>query len=105
GRRPRPACRRARSSFGGLAAERVVLALHRVEVARHHLLDQLRERRGVPPAELVARLRRVAEQELDLGRAEVTPVDLDQHLAALRVDALLVDARAAPGDRAPGLGE
>src|SRR6202046_358424 len=41
-----------------------------IEIARHHLLDQLGEGRLRLPSELLARLAGIADQQIDLGRAE-----------------------------------
>ena len=59
----------------------------------------------VLPAELRVRLGRIAEQELDLGRAEIARIDLDQHAAGAGLDALLVDALAVPFDPLADVGE
>ena len=50
-------------------------------------------------------LGRVAQQVVDLERAEVARVDLDQQLAGAAVDALLVQALALPDELAADLGE
>src|SRR5580704_19532379 len=75
-----------------------MLVTHRHEVGIDHLLDQLRERDLVAPAELLTGLRRVADQGFDLGRTEIARVDLDQHLPGAGLDAALFGARARPGD-------
>src|SRR5438552_16680977 len=41
------------------------------QIARHHFLDQLRERGPGFPAELLARLAGIADQEIDLGGTEI----------------------------------
>src|SRR5690606_20087152 len=55
----------------------------------------------VAPAEIGARLRRIAEQDVDLGRTEIRWIDRDQYVAGAPAIALLVDAPAVPGDRPP----
>jgi hypothetical protein len=51
------------------------------------------------PAEPLLRLGRVAHQESDLGRTEVTSVDRNQHLARPSFNPFFVDARTMPFDR------
>src|SRR5665213_303752 len=70
------------------------------QIAVHHLLDQLGERRFRLPAELGARLAGVADQKIDLGGAEIDGIDPHQRLAGFPVDAGLIDALAAPFDAA-----
>ena len=83
----------------------LVLAGDLLEVGRDHLLDQIGEGRARAPAQTLARLARVAQQVVDLERAEVARVDLDQDLAGAAVEPLLLDALAPPDDLAAGLGE
>src|SRR5512145_526187 len=87
------------------AAIGLVLQFHLLQILGDHLAHQGIERRRVPPAEFVLRLARIALQVIDLGRAKVTRVDLDQGRAVLGIDAFLLDPLAAPGERAPGRGE
>src|SRR4029078_5132979 len=70
------------------------------QIARDHLLDELGERRLRLPAELLARLAGVADQEVDFGRAEIDGIDPNQGLAGLPVDAVFIAALAAPFDAA-----
>src|SRR5258708_27745308 len=77
----------------------------RDDVAVHHVLDELVEARLVAPTELHPRLARIAEQGIDLGRPEITRVDLDQHLAGRLLDALLCDAAPLPDDVPADMGE
>src|SRR5258708_39805818 len=70
------------------------------EIARHHFLDELRKARLRLPAELLARLAGVADQEVDFGRAEIYGIDANHRLAGFLVDAGLLDALAAPFDAA-----
>ena len=58
-RRRRRACRRDRSSSGVLRDRRVP---HHVQVGHDHLAGELAHRGFVPPAELLVRLRRIADQ-------------------------------------------
>src|SRR5262249_11001815 len=68
-------------------------------------LHQLRECSLRLPTELLPRLAGVADQEVDLGRAEIARIDPYHDLAALAVDAGLLDALAAPLDAAADLGK
>src|SRR5512138_497617 len=88
------------------------IAARREVVGLDHLLDQLAQRRAWRPAELLARLRRIAEQRLDLGGPVVTRVDAHDDVARLAPAADLaldrVDrddarrlARALPVEREP----
>src|ERR1700722_18342279 len=76
-----------------------------IEIAGHHLLDQLGERRFRPPAELLTRLAGVADQLIDLGGAEIDRIDANQRLAGFAIDAGFLDALAAPLDGAADFGE
>src|SRR3984885_12240796 len=76
-----------------------------IEIARDHFPDQLRKRRFRLPAELVARLGGIADQQIDFGRTEIGRIDPNQRLAGRRVDAGLIDALAAPRDAAADFGE
>src|ERR1700744_4801332 len=51
------------------------------EVARGHFLYEFDERRFRFPAELCTRLGSVANQQIDLGRAEIHRIDPNQSLA------------------------
>src|SRR6202158_5849111 len=62
------------------------------KIARHHLLDELSERRRRLPAELFARLAGVADQEIDFGRTEILGIDADDGLAGFLVDTGFLDA-------------
>src|ERR1700736_837421 len=75
------------------------------KIARHHFLDELRKRRLRLPAELLARLARVADQEIDFGETEIGRVDANDGLAGFPVDPGLLDAFAAPFDAAADLRE
>src|SRR5579871_4468196 len=75
------------------------------KVAGHHFLDQLRKARLRLPAELLPRLAGIADQEIDLGGAEIDGIDPHHGLAGLLVDAGLLDALAAPFDAAADLGK
>src|SRR5260370_29119610 len=57
------------------------------KIARHHFLDQLCETRLRLPAELLARLAGVADQQIDFGGAEIGRVDANHGLAGFAVDA------------------
>ena len=60
-----------------------------LEVCLDHLAHQLVEAGLRPPAQLRPAPSCVAQQRLDLGRAEVARVHLHEHAAAAAVDALL----------------
>ena len=62
------------------APERGLLALGQRQVGADHLGDQVGERRLRRPIQLLARLARVADERVDLGRAEVDRVDADDRL-------------------------
>src|SRR5260221_6443127 len=69
-----------------------------LEVARHHFRDHVLEARRMRPAELLLGLARVAEEEVDLGRSEITRVDADQCLSRRAVHPHLFASRALPGE-------
>src|SRR5712692_4607779 len=79
-----------------------LVALGGFEVLAHHLGDELLEAYLRRPAELRARLARIAEERLDFGRPEVARIDRHD-AAARRVVALLAHAPAAPLERQPDL--
>src|SRR5438045_326467 len=68
------------------------------KIARHHFLDELREARLRLPAELLARLAGIADQEIDFGRTEIRRIDANDRFAGLPVDAGFRHALAAPLD-------
>src|SRR4051794_22859342 len=68
------------------------------KIARHHFLDELREARLRLPAELLARLAGIADQEVDFGRTEIRRIDANDRFAGLPVDAGFRHALAAPRD-------
>src|ERR1700758_1533879 len=76
-----------------------------LEIARHHLLDQLGKAALRLPAEFLARLAGVADQEVNLGRAEICRIDTHHGLAGLAIGAGLLDPLAAPLNTAADLGE
>src|SRR6266481_620390 len=75
------------------------------KIARHHFLDELRERRLWLPAELLPRFAGVADQKIDFGRAEIDGIDANDGLAGFPVDAGFLDTLAAPLDAAGNLRE
>src|SRR5580704_1118857 len=87
------------------AAMALLLEPNRLEVGFHHVLHQLPERHAMPPAELIVRLARVADQSLDFGRPEIARIDLDEHMAGFLIQSLLIDALAFPDDGAADAGE
>src|SRR3974390_2218824 len=86
------------SIFSAIAVTPVALLLHLVAVCRHHVAHQLAKAGAVPPAELGVRLGRIAEQEIDLGRAKIPWVDLDQDITGFRIHTFFVPALAPPLD-------
>ena len=48
-----------------------------VKIGGHHFGDQLLKRNLVLPSELAARLGRIAKQDVDLGRAEISRINAD----------------------------
>src|SRR5262249_20209590 len=74
------------------------LALGDLQIARHHFLYELGKARLRLPAELLARLAGVADQQIDLRWTEIDRVDAHQGLARLPVDAGFLDPLAAPLD-------
>src|SRR5262245_8207257 len=67
----------------------------RNHVRLHHLCYQLVKTRFVSPAELGARLTRIAKERIDFGRSEIAGVHLDQDLSRRFVDTFLLDAASA----------
>src|SRR3979411_654768 len=57
------------------------------KIARHHFLDEAREARLRLPAELLARLAGVADQQIDFGGTEIRGIDANDRFAAFPVDA------------------
>ena len=56
----------------------------------------------MPPAEFSTSLGGVAEENIDLGRSEVTLVDFDEHAPARLVDPLLGGSLSRPSDPMSG---
>src|SRR5580700_5415383 len=79
---------------GGSVAVAMALLLEpdRIEIGLDHVLHQLVERHAMPPAELVVRLARIADQGLDFGRTKVARIDLNEHLAGFLIQSFLVSA-------------
>src|SRR5690606_26704514 len=90
-----PTLRRSRPA---LFVETAVIRLARddAKIALDHILDKNIERGARLPAEHLLGLRCIADQEIDLSRAEIARIDLDQHFTRLGVQANLVDPLAAP---------
>src|SRR3984893_1500636 len=76
----------------------LLLQPHLLAVAVDHRLDEVLKARLVTPAKLLVRLAGIAEQKIDLGRAEIARINFDQDFSGLGVDPGLLDAGAAPGD-------
>src|SRR3954465_5754416 len=75
------------------------------EIAGHHLAHELRKAGLRLPAEFLAHLAGVADQEFDFGGPEIGRVDSDHGLAGLAVDPGFFNALAAPFDRAANFRE
>src|SRR5262245_11296226 len=75
-----------------------VLALYFTDIGLDHFGHELIEADGVLPAELLSRLSRISDEQVDFGWPEITRVNADQHATGLGIDTLLVDAFAPPGD-------
>ena len=76
------------------------LELHRFAVSSDHFFDEIMESRFVRPTEFFMRLGWVANQQIDLGRAEIPRINLDENIAGIFIAADLVDGRAFPGNLA-----
>ncbi|MHB8999554.1 MAG: hypothetical protein ACYC9N_08610, partial [Thermoanaerobaculia bacterium] len=61
-----------------------------------HQLRQLPERHPRRPPQHPLRLRRIAQQQLHLGGTQIPRIDLHERAPALRVDAVLLQARPLP---------
>src|ERR1700757_3017372 len=72
------------------AAMALPLEPDRIEVGLDHVLHQLVERHAMPPAQLIMRLARVADQSLDFGRTKVARIDRDEHMAGFLIKPLLI---------------
>jgi len=59
----------------------------------------------VAPSQAVARLRGITQQQINLCRAEIAPVDGDEDIAGTRIDPLLLHAAANPLDVSPDTSE
>src|SRR5580704_3121391 len=87
------------------AAMALLLEPDRLKSGLHHVLHEFVECHAMPPAEHVVRLARVADQGLDFGRTKVARIDLDEHLAGILIQSLLVGAGAFPDDGAADAAE
>src|ERR1700680_2613853 len=76
------------------------VAAHRDDVSLPHLPHQFIETYLLMPNKLLACLAGIPNQDINLGRPKVSRIDLDQHLPARLVDALLVGRAASPDNRA-----
>src|SRR6266404_5716534 len=76
--------------------DRITLGV--LHVLIYHFGDQLRESQFRLPAKHPVSLAGVAEQSVHFGRPEVAWIDAHEDLLRARVDADLVDSRAAPSD-------
>src|SRR5215470_5034276 len=78
---------------------------HLLAVAVDHLVDEIRKARLVAPAKLLVRLAGVAEQHLDLGRAEIARIDFNENLSGLGINPGFIDAFTTPRDLAAHMAE
>src|SRR5258706_11872329 len=69
-----------------------------LEVRFDHLADQLVKSYGGPPAKPLVCLTRGADKGIHFRGAKITRIDLDQDLAALCIDAHLIEALPPPDD-------
>src|SRR5262249_7378736 len=88
-----------------VAVATLLLGTDRADVGLHHFLHEVVEACPVLPAQLGSRLAGITYQHVALGRSEIARVDLDQHRAGRRIEALLLGAGAAPADVASDAGE
>lgn len=70
-----------------------------------HFPDQFREACARLPAQFAPRLAGVADQLIQLARAEITRIDPDQRAPAVRIDAGLIQPLALPAYINAGAGE
>ena len=56
---------------------------HCCKIRADHLVDGLVECHTMMPTEFIMRLARIPDQKIDLGRAEVSSINLDKHVAGL----------------------
>src|SRR5579875_3677988 len=90
-----------RSAYGKFACVvRRRAAPQRTPVGLDHFGDQRVEAGAMTPAELLACLCGVAEQQIDLGGTVIAWVDRHQAFAGARAQAVLLRARTRPYDRA-----
>src|SRR5579862_8124305 len=109
-RRPRRsnsgACAAVAVAPGSVAAAMaLLLEPDRLEIGLHHVSHQFVERHAMPPAELVVRLARIADQGVDFGGAKIARIDFDEHMPGFLIQSLLVGAGAFPDDGAADAGE
>ena len=82
--------RRLRNSVMPVLA--LLFAAYSGEVAVNHLRYEIVEAGFVPPAEPLTRLRRVADQEVDLAGTEIARINFDQYLLRTGVNALFINS-------------
>src|SRR5215813_1917698 len=73
-----------------------VLELYFTDIGFDHFGHEVIEADGVLPAELLSRLARISDEQVDFGWPEITRVNAHQYEAGLGIDALLVDAFTPP---------
>src|SRR5258708_39678148 len=76
-----------------------------LQVRLDHLAHEFVKSYGGAPTEPLICLARIAEQRIHFRGTEIARIDLDQDLAALRVDAHFIETLTSPGDRAPDMRE
>src|SRR5262250_85249 len=74
------------------------LARNSFEIGGDHLGDQSLKRDGVVPAKRGARLGSVANQQINLGWAEISRVNLHQDTSSRGINTLFINPLALPSD-------
>src|SRR5437016_2107643 len=82
----------------GVAISPFLLAQDGGQISFDHIAHQGIESCFVAPAELLARLARVAEELIDFSRSEIARIDVDEHFFRVFFDALLFYSSSPPHD-------
>src|SRR5258708_13803061 len=107
----RPRCPATQMRRPSISNSRSVIAiealhpLHEAQIGLDHFGDEVGEADLVAPPQPRARLRRIALEMRHFGQAKVLRIDPHPRRAGLLFDAHLLDAAAAPTDRAADLRE
>ncbi len=78
---------------------------HRFKIGNHHLARQFTRRCLVLPSKLFARLRGIADKQVDFGGSKISWIDGHAQLAGLTAIAFLFDTAATPFNADPGVFE